>query len=155
MGRKRKKKPSIVASALNIVHDARGLRDELAPQWTKNRSPWRGTLAAFKGLVFWNTLEHNKVGRLLPYHAAVLGTYVGIDGLLLKAFSWVELGILLFASIVWFAVEVINTAFEYLLDELHGRHFDERHAHIKDMGGGAAVLVSLGMGVLLVAFCLP
>jgi diacylglycerol kinase len=147
--------PALTTAASAIVEDARELRDELAPTWKKNRSPWRGTVAALKGLVFWNTLEHNKVGRLLPYHLGVLAAYGVVDGVVLDAFSWVEAGLLAFASILWFAVEVINTAFEYLLDELHGRHFDLRHAHIKDMGGAAAILVSFGIVVLLVAFCLP
>jgi len=131
-----------------VIDDARQLRSEIAPQWQKNRGFWRSVPAAYKGIVFWNTLERNKVGRVLPLHALALGFYLCVGGWWRESFLLVELGVLLFAMLTWYSIEIINSVFEYLLDELHGSHFDERFGHIKDMGGAASLTQSVGLTVL-------
>ncbi|MDO8964000.1 MAG: diacylglycerol kinase [Coriobacteriia bacterium] len=155
MSRKKRRPSRIVEATREVVADARFVRGEMDPSWTKNMGAFRSVPAALQGLVFWNILERNKVGRTVPYHLALFAGYLGVGGWLLRSFSWTELGILLFASLTWYAVEVINTVFEYLLDELHGTGFDERYGHIKDMGGGASLLVSVGMAVMAIVFCVP
>jgi diacylglycerol kinase len=138
------------SAAREVVDDARSVRGEV-PSWAKNPTPFAALVRVTEGFLFWNTIEHNKIVRVLPYHLAIVAIYL-LATIPRGLFHWFELGILLFASFLWFALEVVNTTFEYLIDELHGRDFDERYGHIKDMGSAASGLVAVGQVALIVFF---
>lgn len=141
-----------LAATREAIGDARELR-ATSETWTKNRNRLQAQMKAFQGLVFWNTLERNKVGRTVPLQAALVAGYAAA-ALLRDTFLVSELATLLFGIVVWYALEVVNSTFEYLLDELHGTHFDERYARIKDMGAGASSLIAVGVTVAAVMFAI-
>lgn len=69
--------------------------------------------------------------------------------------GWVWCALLLLATALVLALETVNGALEYLMDELHPRHAREI-GHAKDAAAGAVLLASgaaAAIGAMMIASC--
>jgi undecaprenol kinase len=105
------------------------------------RKFFRSFFYAFRGL--YNLVRTEQNARVHLAASIILGICAFAFQL-----SRVEVAILFFAVVLVFAIEIINTAIEKLLDIVHPENHDQI-AYVKDALAGAvliAALIALGVG---------